>query len=162
MEVACSGKIFVPAYPGYCITSQNSRAPFFCTNHCEDIKAGTDWVVVMFTYTGDPCTYDVIGSCVTVVKWAVVSGNLIANKRSIINWSFVPGNPFHAMEVPLHYENRTQKLYSLRNIYWVKANTDNTETEHIKYTSKFLKHTTKIWCTKFHYFKHFRGRVCIE
>lgn len=115
-----------------------------------------------FMSTADPRTYDLIGFCVMVLQGAFVSWNLIANKHSIINWSFVPGNQFHVVKAPIHYENRTQILYPFNKHLLSKRNFVNSGIEYIKYTSKLLNCTTKMWFMKFHYFKHLRGRVCNE
>jgi hypothetical protein len=51
-------------------------------------------------YTGNPCTYDLIGSWTAIISQAIVSQTLISHRCNVINGSSIPGNAFHALKVP--------------------------------------------------------------
>lgn len=72
-------------------------------------------------YTDNFRSYDLIGFWPTVAKQAVVRRREISHKRKIVNWDFVPGNPFHSkkkydLTVKIYGKN-TNTLYIFTSIY---------------------------------------------
>jgi hypothetical protein len=81
---------------------------------------------------GDPYTYDLIDSWLTVAECANGRQTLIFHKCSAVDWGFVPENPLPSINIPVCHDNiwkYTSTVYAFTSIWFVSFHCDDNNKE---------------------------------